>query len=611
MSDPAKIATQIMAAVGGIQNVKSLTHCATRLRFTLRDKQQFNQAQLEKMPEVLSTVVAGDKSQVVIGANVTKYYAAIQQQYQLHEAGEPNQTTQAQEKNLIKRILNAIVSIMAPIITVLIAGGMFKVVIAILALLGLDPKSTAYLTLSFMADAAFYFLPFMLAVSAAKKFNTNTYLAMMMAGVLLHPNFTALVAAGKPIALFGAPIRLASYGGSVIPIILIVWFMSYVERFAEKVAPNMIKNMLKPLLVALITAPIALIVIGPIGSLLGDGLYTAVTFINQHTPWLVPTLVGAFTPLLVMVGMHVSLLPLATLSMTKFGSETIMGPGMLAINIAQAGAAAAIAVREKQTRGRQIALSASVTALSGITEPALYGVTLKYKHALTCVVVSGGLAGLFAGLTGLVRYSFGSPGIFTLPVFIGANPTNFRNALLTVAIAFGATFLSTYFFATVETNASTSAKTQPQPFQSVVAGEMIPLARVQDEVFAAGTLGHGVAIIPESGTIVAPADATVSMLYPTNHAIGLTTASGQEVLIHIGIDTVRLDGRFFKPLVSQGESVKVGQPLIKINLPLIEKSGFDPTVIVLLPNTPPERIEVHEKTSVCPGDKLFSFIPET
>ena len=389
MSDPAKIATQIMAAVGGIQNVKSLTHCATRLRFTLRDKQQFNQAQLEKMPEVLSTVVAGDESQVVIGANVTKYYAAIQQQYQLHEAGEPNQTTQAQEKNLIKRILNAIVSIMAPIITVLIAGGMFKVVIAILALLGLDPKSTAYLTLSFMADAAFYFLPFMLAVSAAKKFNTNTYLAMMMAGVLLHPNFTALVAAGKPIALFGAPIRLASYGGSVIPIILIVWFMSYVERFAEKVAPNMIKTMLKPLLVALITAPIALIVIGPIGSLLGDGLYTAVTFINQHTPWLVPTLVGAFTPLLVMVGMHVSLLPLATLSMTKFGSETIMGPGMLAINIAQAGAAAAIAVREKQTRGRQIALSASVTALSGITEPALYGVTLKYKHALTCVVVSG------------------------------------------------------------------------------------------------------------------------------------------------------------------------------------------------------------------------------
>ena len=188
-----------MAAVGGIQNVKSLTHCATRLRFTLRDKQQFNQAQLEKMPEVLSTVVAGDESQVVIGANVTKYYAAIQQQYQLHEAGEPNQPTPTQEKNLIKRILNAIVSIMAPIITVLIAGGMFKVVIAILALVGLNPKSTAYLTLSFMADAAFYFLPFMLDVSAAKKFNTNTYLAMMMAGVLLHPNFTALSQQASPL----------------------------------------------------------------------------------------------------------------------------------------------------------------------------------------------------------------------------------------------------------------------------------------------------------------------------------------------------------------------------------------------------------------------------
>ncbi len=221
---------------------------------------------------------------------------------------------------------------------------------------------------------------------------------MMMAGVLLHPNFTALVAAGKPIALFGAPIRLASYGGSVIPIILIVWFMSYVERFAEKSHPQHDQNHAQTAVSRTHYRSDCLNCHrSHRQSFRRWPLYRS-TFINQHTPWLVPTLLGgAFTPLLVMVGMHVSLLPLATLSMTKFGSETIMGPGMLASNIAQAGAAAAIAVREKQTRGRQIALSASVTALSGITEPALYGVTLKYKHALTCVVVSGGLAGLFAG----------------------------------------------------------------------------------------------------------------------------------------------------------------------------------------------------------------------
>ena len=609
MSDHQKITDRIMAAVGGAKNVKTLNHCATRLRFTLADKTQFDIQRLEQMPEVLSAVNSGDESQVVIGANVTKYYAEITKNYHIREAGDGTKPSADYEKNILKRVLNAIVSIMAPIITVLIAGGMFKVVIAILALFGLDPKGVPYLTLSFMADAAFYFLPFMLAVSAAKKFNTNTYLAMMMAGVLLHPNFTAMVAAGKPIALFGAPIRLASYGGSVIPIILIVWFMSYVERFAEKIAPTIIKTMLKPLLVALITAPVALIVIGPIGSLLGDGLYTAVTFINQHTPWLVPTVVGAFTPLLVMVGMHVSLLPLATLSITRFGSETIMGPGMLASNIAQAGAAAAIAFREKQARGRQIALSASVTALSGITEPALYGVTLKYKRALTCVMVSGGLAGLFAGLTGLVRYSFGSPGIFTLPVFIGNNPANFRNALFTVAIAFGLTFVSTYLFAIVEkkTPADTNEPAiKCQNLKSVVTGKPIPLKDVNDDVFASGSLGHGVAIAPEDDLIVAPVDAVVTMTYPTGHAIGLTTATGQEILIHVGINTVKMNGRGFKTLVNTDQHVTAGEPLIQIDLKLIEQEGFDPTVMVLLLNTPADRITIQEKATVTTDDHLLS-----
>ena len=365
--------------------------------------------------------------------------------------------------------------------------------------------------------------------------------------------------------------------------------MSYVERFAEKVAPDMIKTMLKPLLVALITAPVALIVIGPIGSMMGDGLYAAISVLNRHVPWLVPTLVGAFTPLLVMVGMHVSLLPLATLSIGRFGSETIMGPGMLASNIAQAGASAAIAVRERKARGRQIALSATVTALSGITEPALYGVTLKYKR-------------------GLVRYSFGSPGIFTLPVFIGANPDNFRNALITVAIAFGLTFITTYFFAVVADSPATSgAKPTTQQFKSVVAGRIVPLSQLDDEVFASGSLGHGVAIDPEADTITAPCDAKVTMVYPTGHAMGLTTANGQEILIHIGINTVNLKGRGFKTLVEHNQEVKAGQPLVQLDLPLIRQEGFDPTVIVLLINTAAHQIDVHDQPTVTNEDALLTL----
>lgn len=615
MSSNKEITDLIMTYVGGEDNVNGLYHCATRLRFTLNDKSKFDIDKLEKMPEVLGAVKSGDESQVIIGANVGVYYQEIIKNYNIAEDGDNKSVTKSdqKEKNIFKRALNVLVGIMAPIIPVLIAGGMFKVVLALFVLFGMNKNGMNYQIMNFIADAAFYFLPFMLANSAAKKFNTSPFLAMLMAGVLLHPNFAAMVAAGKPIALFGMPIRLVSYGSSVIPIILVIWFMSYVDRFAEKVSPNMIKTMLKPLLILLITAPVALIVIGPLGSLLGDGLFAIINFLDAHMPWLVPTLMGTFCPLLVMVGMHVSLTPLAALELSKYGSETVFGPGMLSSNLAQAGAALAIGLREKDEKAKQIAISGGVTALSGITEPALYGVTLKYKRVLACVMASGGIAGLYAGLTGVVRYAFGSPGIFTLPVFIGKNPQNIVNACITAGIALVLSFASTFFFGVIEDkkndskNTSDNSDIEVQTLKSVVDGKVVPLAEVNDQVFASGSLGNGVAIYPSNGMIVSPITGKVSMVYPTGHAVGITTDEGQEILIHIGINTVNLKGRGFTVMVKEGQDVSASDPLVQVDLDLIKKEGFDPTVMVLALNTPKERIKVNKSPDVTIDDNLLNI----
>ncbi|MCB7150389.1 beta-glucoside-specific PTS transporter subunit IIABC [Lactiplantibacillus plantarum] len=616
MSSNKEVTDQIMTYVGGENNVNDLYHCATRLRFTLNDKSKFNIKELEKMPEVLGAVNSGDESQVIIGANVGVYFQEIVKNYHIANDGKSEKqasSSDKKDKNIFKRAINVLVGIMAPIIPVLIAGGMFKVVLALCSLFGMNQKGTNYQILSFIADAAFYFLPFIIANSAAKKFNTSPYLAMLMAGVILHPNFAAMVTAGKPIALFGMPIRLVSYGSTVIPIILIVWFMSYVDKFAEKVSPNMIKTMLKPLLILLITAPVALIIIGPLGSLLGDGLFAVINFLDAHMPWLVPTLMGTFCPLLVMIGMHVSLTPLAALELSKYGSETVFGPGMLSSNLSQAGASLAIAFKEKNAKAKQIALSAGVTALSGITEPALYGVTLKYKRVLACVMASGGIAGLYSGLTGVVRYSFGSPGIFTLPVFIGKNPNNIINALITAGIAVVVSFISTYFFAVIdnkkEVNDTTKAKStiEVHSLKGVVDGQLVPLENVNDQVFASGSLGSGVAIYPSNGMIVSPIDGIISMVYPTGHAVGITTDDGQEILIHIGINTVNLKGRGFKVNVKQDQKVKAGDPLVQVDLDLVKKEGFDPTVMVLALNTPKENIKVNKTKNITIDDNLLNI----
>ena len=621
MRSNKEVTDMIVANVGGPDNIASFYHCATRIRFTLKDKSKFNAEFLKQQPEILGAVQAGAESQVIIGAKVGEYFNQIEKDYRIDTDNTDSAADNQEKPGFFRNLVNIIVAIMAPIITPLIAGGMFKVVISLLTTFNLiSVKSQNYAVLSFMADAVFYFLPMMLAVSAAEHFKTNKFLAIATAGVLLHPNWSAMVLAGKPVALFGVPITLATYSSTVIPIILCVWIQSYVEKFAEKVSPNVIKTMLKPLLIFIIMAPLALLLIGPIGSWLGDLLALVINSLNKFAPWLVPTLMGAFSPLLIMVGMHVALVPIASLGFaTPARSETILGPGMLASNIAQAGCSFAISLKEKRPQNRQVAVSAGITALSGITEPALYGVTLKYQRALYAVMAAGGIAGFYAGITKVARYSFGSPGIFTIVNFIG-KPGNFMNAIITAVMGFILAFVFTLIFVKIDQPLAPNTKglanadlvadeAEKQAVEIVnapVDGKIIPLDKVNDEVFASGSLGSGVGIAPETDLIVSPIDGTVTMTYQTGHAIGLTSDGGNEYLIHIGINTVNMKGKGFSVQVKEGQKVKKGDPLVQVDFDEVKKAGFDPTVLIIALNKPQNQLNFNHNQQVSIDDPIFS-----
>jgi PTS system beta-glucosides-specific IIC component len=490
---------------------------------------------------------------------------------------------------------------------------MLKAVMALLTVFKvIDTSSQTYAILNILADAAFYFLPFLIANSAARKFKCNPYMAMSIAGVMLHPNFNNMVSLarqeGGAISFMGLPVTLAAYSSSVIPIILAVWLMSFVEPLADKVSPKPVKFFTKPLLTLLITAPITLIVLGPLGIILGNGISQGIAFLDQYASWLVPFIVGTFSPLLVMTGMHYGLIPIGINNIATAGFDTVVGPGMLGSNIAQGGAAFAVALKTKNKDLRQLASSSGLTAVCGITEPAMYGVNLKLKRPLIAAMIGGGVSGLFLGITGVGRYTSGSPGLLALPGYIGTEGfTNITFAIIGSIIAFATAFIVTLIIGfeeplDVTTNNSkvdsekaneilSEKNGQPQAIvggsmvQAPLEGKLIPLSEVSDQTFAEGMLGDGVAIVPSKGRVVSPVTGKVSMLFETYHAIGITSNEGAELLIHIGLDTVNLAGKFFSPKIKTGDTVNVGDVLVEFDLEQIKNAGYDVTTPVIVTNT--------------------------
>lgn len=612
--DEKKLGSTLIQLVGGKENIQKLTHCATRLRFEFYDKGKVQAEKISDMSEVISVVDKGGQFQIVIGNEVARVYRVI-----MNECGnnfDSNEKIEKKEKeSIITTIISVISTTFTPVIPALIGGGMVKSVLSILVLLNIVSSNDAtYQLLDMISDTVFYFLPVLLAYGASIKFECHPILAIVLACTLVHPTWSNLVNIGKNIDYFGIPVLLVNYSYSVIPVILSVWIMSYVERFAEKYTPTIIKFFAKPLIIMFISVPIALVVVGPFGSYLNTLIERTASTINSYANWLIPMLMGALQPFLLLTGTAWAMTPIATTQISKLGYEVVNGPGMLASNIAQAAATLAVAVKSKNSQLKQMAGSAGFTALMGITEPALYGVNLKLKKPLIASMIAGGLAGIYAGLSGLVRYAFVSPGLAGLPAFIGENPMNIVHAVITCAIAFVSGFVITWFMGfedlkenidnkeekieekNKEENKATKNKTinkkVKEEIYSPIIGTVVSLSETEDEAFASRALGEGVAIIPKEGKVYSPVNGTISSLFPTKHAIGILSDLGGEILIHVGIDTVNLEGKYFKGVVEEGQKVKQGELLLEFNISEIEKAGYKTVTPVIIVNTDEVDVEI-------------------
>ncbi len=603
-----ELGDKILTLVGGKENVAGLTHCATRLRFNLKDEAKAQTATLKKTPGVLGVVVSGGQYQIVIGNDVNHVYKPIAEKCDLAQDGGAGKN-EGEKKSIGARLIDTITGIFTPVLPAITAAGMLKAVLALLVAFKLvDTTASTYQVINFMADAAFYFLPILLANSAAKKFGCNPYLAMMLGGMLLHPNFVNMVTAsqetGEAIKLFFIPIYNASYSSSVIPIILTVWFMSLVEPIADRISPKAIKFFTKPLITALVAGAVGLAVLGPVGYIIASWIASGVTALNTYVSWLVPLILGGVFPLLVMTGTHYGIIPIGINNRMTTGFDTIVYPANLASNIAQGAAAFAVAVKTKKAEVRQVASSAGITAVCGITEPALYGINMRFKTPLISACIGGACGGLFMGLFTVKNYGGGSPGLMTLPGYIGGD--SLRDLMLAcvgAALAFAITFVISFVLykdpADEESqdassaDASSAEKTQDPDRLSdgatnicaPVKGRLVPLSKVNDPTFAEEILGKGAAIIPEDGHFVSPIKGTVQTVFGTKHAMGLLSDTGVEVLLHVGLDTVKLNGKYYEALVKDGDKVDVGTPILKVDLNGVKSEGYDVITPVIITNT--------------------------
>ncbi len=610
--DYGVVAKRIIEELGGEKNVKSVMHCMTRLRFILKDESIVDDEKVKKIKGVMGVMKKGGQYQIIIGNNVSSCYKEILKLGNFNDSSSNSEETK-EKKGIITTILDVISGSMSATMPAIIGAGMIKVLLVVLTTFGLlSTESQTYVILNALGDATFYFLPLLLVISTSKKFNINPYTLGAVIGVMLYPDFIGLVDKGESIKLFGfLPITAASYSYSVIPVIMMAWIMKYVERFADKITPSVTKNFLRPMIVLLVAMPIALVAIGPLGALAGKGVASLMYGIQDKAGWIALPLMAAFMPLLVMTGMHWAFVPISIAAIANPGFDPLFLVAMLPSNLAQGASCLAVSLKSKNKDLKQVASAASISGLvAGVTEPAMYGVTIKYKKPLIACMIASAAAGLYAGIVALKVYVFATPALISIVQFISPEgSTNFINALITAAIAIVGAFVLTWIIGfddpenedeDSETVKEVNNINEITDLEEVVEdnnevakesiicapieGKAVSLKQVDDATFSEEIMGKGAAIIPTVGRAVAPVDGAVSALFETKHAIGITSEDGVELLIHIGLDTVKLGGEHFTAHVSAGDKVKKGDLLVEFDIEAIKKAGYDTITPVLVTN---------------------------
>ena len=626
--DYAEIADTMIAALGGKDNITRLFHCMTRLRFYVKDRSKINEDEIRKISGISGTNWHEDQFQVIAGNEVNDVYRALE------DKGVPTDDAPAassdSSKSVVSKVIDAITGCMTPMIPALTAAGMIKVVLTLLTNFHLvTDTSSTYQVISFIGDVTFYFMPFLIAANAAKVFRVNQSLALFIAGVYLSPTFVAMVAGDAAITLFGLPITKATYSYSVIPVILMVWITHYIEILVDRITPRMVKLILNPTLVILISAPIALIVVGPLGTIIGNGLAVAINFLSVKLGFIIVGILAATFPFIVMTGMHHALTPIGLNAIATGGTDTLIFVSQVCANLAQSGSSFAVAVKSKDSNMKQLASAAGVSAMMGITEPALYGVTLKLKRPVVAAAIAAGIGGIVGGILQVSLY-IAQNCIMAIPAFIGEKGmSNLLYGLIMIVVSFVGAFVLTFIFGfedvqTETEGADETAENEEKRVQqnaaplvekielcAPVSGTVKALTDVQDKTFADKVLGDGAAIIPSEGKVYAPADGNVANIMDSKHGIMFVTDSGAEILIHIGLDTVNLNGKYFKSHVSNGDKVKKGKLLVEFDMDAIKKEGYDlitPMVVTNISDYIKAVCMEKEDASVKAGDKFLTIV---
>ncbi|WP_250445215.1 beta-glucoside-specific PTS transporter subunit IIABC [Actinotalea sp. C106] len=608
-------AAAVLDGVGGESNVSSVVHCATRLRFKLVDRDKADKAAVEATPGVITVVESGGQFQVVIGNDVPTVYAELGKISSL--TGERAQTAEAGPKgNILNRAIDLISSIFSPILWALAGTGLLKALLALVVTLGwLDATTQSYTILYSASDALIHFLPVLLAVTSAKRFGANQFVSMAIAGALVYPDIMALNT-GDPVSFFGLPVVMVSYVSSVIPIIVAVWVQSHLERWLHQVLPSTVRNFLSPMLVVLVLVPLTLLTIGPATTYAGQGISHGIEALWSLSPAVGGALMGGLWQVFVIFGLHWAFVPIITNDLGVQGYSLLTGPLFAAV-LAQAAAALGVFIRTRNAELRQIAGPSTVSGfLAGVTEPAIYGVTLRLKKPFVYGVIAGAVGGGIAAAGGSAAEGFVLPGLITITSTINIGSFTMQLIGTGVAVVLALVLTLTLGFKDLPASApaavpaedvakndtpsddaatatgsaaaagggtATLTRTAVVEVGAPLEGRVIALAEVPDQVFSSGALGEGVGLVPTSGEIHAPVAGELVSVMP--HAFGIRTADGVELLVHVGIDTVQLKGQHFTTAATQGSTVAQGELLGTVDLDGVRAAGYDPTTVVLVTNS--------------------------
>ncbi|MCW0823158.1 beta-glucoside-specific PTS transporter subunit IIABC [Clostridioides difficile] len=593
----------IIKLIGGKENIKSVAHCVTRLRFTLNDRSIAQTEEIKKLKGVIDVVSNDVAYQIIIGTHVVDVYNEFMSMIGLSSSESSIKSERKKGIRGIKGIFNSIFVVvsetMTSVIEVLLAAGILASILALLNMSGiLQSDSPTYQILDTLRSATFHFLPVLIAIASAKRLNVNPYIAVVLAVTLLSSSIDGV----EGLSLFGINLQATTYANSFIPILLGVWAMGIIIEGLKKILPKALHYFLVPVLSLIITLSVTLTVFGPIGMWIGDGLnYACMFLIDTLGNWSVVALYAALQPLLIVFGAANFTMPISLNSVTTLGYDPIFMGAATISDIAVCGAMFGYFLKTRNKEQKQLFGTVSFSALMGVTEPSVFGVFMKYRRPFIAVMIGGGIGGLIAGLAQVKTYGM-VWGLAALPTYlVGGEVSNFTFMIIGVVVSFAAATVASYLLG-IPSDEKEEVKDDNEKeseliindnnsrtisIGNVAKGQVIALGEVNDKAFSSGALGKGVGVIPSESksTVISPVDGTITIVFPTKHAYGIVTDEGLEILIHIGIDTVNLDGKFFESLVTQNQRVKKGDALAVFESDKIIEEGFDSTIITVVTNT--------------------------